>query len=85
MTDSILEKVKDVLVDYSSVDRSYMTLDASFMGDLIMDSLDVVSFIMALEETFEIEISDSEADPVKTVGEACELLEAKLAQARSAE
>ena len=82
MTDSIVERVGDILVDISPVERSQMTLDASFTGDLMMDSLDVVSFVMALEETFEIEVSDAEADSAKTVGNACALLEEKLTQAR---
>jgi len=85
MTDSLVEQVRDILVEISPVDRSQMTLDATFTGDLMMDSLDVVSFVMALEETFAIEVTDSEAEEAKTVGEACALLETKLAQANPSE
>ncbi|CAM2953980.1 acyl carrier protein [Hathewaya histolytica] len=70
----IFEKVKDIIVDQLSVNEDEVTMEASFVDDLGADSLDVVEFIMALEEEFDIEIPDESAENVKTVGDVVEYI-----------
>ena len=60
------------------VDNSSATLDSMFSDDLWFDSLDEIEFVMAMEEEFEIEISDEEADKMKTIGQAVDLIRHKL-------
>lgn len=68
--DEILEKVKAIIVDQLSVEEEEVTLEASFIEDLGADSLDIVELIMALEEEFEIEVPDEDAEKLTTVGAA---------------
>lgn len=68
--DEILEKVKAIIVDQLSVEEEEVTLEASFIEDLGADSLDIVELIMALEEEFEIEVPDEDAEKLTTVGSA---------------
>lgn len=60
------------------VDNSSATLDSMFSDDLWFDSLDEIEFVMAMEYEFEIEISDEEAEKVKTIGQAVDLIRQKL-------
>ncbi|MBR0575464.1 acyl carrier protein [Proteiniclasticum sp. BAD-10] len=69
----IFDKVKAIIVDKLSVDSDEVTLESSF-EDLGADSLDIVEIVMALEEEFDIEISDDEAEQAKTVGDVCSYL-----------
>ncbi|MEW8977782.1 MAG: acyl carrier protein [Symbiobacterium sp.] len=69
-TDPIFEKVKAIIVDQLSVEEDEVTPDASFIEDLGADSLDIVELIMALEEEFEIEVPDEDAEKLTTVGAA---------------
>ena len=62
----IFEKLKAIVVDKLSVDENEVTMEATF-EDLGADSLDIVEIVMALEEEFDIEISDDEAEQAKTV------------------
>lgn len=71
------ETLKGVIVDTLSVDESKVTPEARFKEDLEADSLDLVEFIMGLEEAFDIKIEDSESAEVSTVGEALKLVETK--------
>ncbi len=64
------ENVKRVVMEQLGVESSKVELGSSFIGDLGADSLDTVELIMALEEEFGIEISDSDAEKLKTVGDA---------------
>ncbi len=64
------EKVKQVIVDQLGVDESEVTMEASFVEDLGADSLDIVELIMGFETEFDIEIPDSEAEKISTVGDA---------------
>ncbi len=64
------EKIRSVIVDQLGVDESQVTLDASFVDDLGADSLDVVDLIMGLEQEFDIEIPDEDAEQISTVGDA---------------
>ncbi len=64
------DKIKAIVVEQLGVDESEVTMEASFIDDLGADSLDLVELIMALEEEFDIEIPDEEAEKLKTVGDA---------------
>ncbi|EYE89308.1 acyl carrier protein [Fervidicella metallireducens AeB] len=70
----IFEKVKERISDILGVDADEVTMESSFMDDLGADSLDVVELIMALEEEFEIEIPDEEAEKIQTVGDVVEYI-----------
>ena len=73
-----LSKFTDNVVEVLAVDPSKVTLEASFSDDLGADSLDLVELVMALEETFDIEVAEDELKDIRTVGEAFELIYAKL-------
>ena len=73
-----LTKFTDNAVEVLAVDASKVTLEASFADDLGADSLDLVELVMALEETFDIEVAEDELKDIRTVGEAFELVYAKL-------
>lgn len=64
------EKIKSVIVDQLGVDESQITMEASFADDLGADSLDVVDLIMGIEQEFDIEIPDEDAEKITTVGDA---------------
>ncbi len=64
------QKVKDIIVEQLGVKKEQVTENASFIDDLGADSLDTVELVMALEESFNIEIPDEEAEKIRTVGEA---------------
>lgn len=66
----IEQKVKDIIVEQLGVKKEQVTESASFIDDLGADSLDTVELVMALEEAFNIEIPDEEAEKIRTVGEA---------------
>lgn len=68
------DRVKEILREQLGVDESEITMDASFTDDLGADSLDLVELIMAFEEEFDIEISDEDAEDIKTVGDAVHFL-----------
>ncbi|MBT3504985.1 MAG: acyl carrier protein [Piscirickettsiaceae bacterium] len=63
-------RVKDIVVEQLGVNADEVTIDASFIDDLGADSLDTVELVMALEEEFECEIPDEEAEKITTVKEA---------------
>jgi len=69
------EKIKKIIVDHLGVDASKVTDEASFIDDLGADSLDTVELVMAFEEEFGAEISDSEAEKILTVGDAIRFVE----------
>jgi acyl carrier protein len=71
----VREKVKKIIVDHLGVDESKVTDSASFIDDLGADSLDTVELVMAFEEEFGSEISDSEAEKILTVGDAVKFIE----------
>lgn len=67
---SIDEKVKQIVAEQLGVEEGQVTNEASFMDDLGADSLDTVELVMALEEEFDIEISDEDAEKIQTVQDA---------------
>ncbi|MGD0054261.1 MAG: acyl carrier protein [Acidimicrobiales bacterium] len=71
-------KFTDNTVEVLAVDPSKVTMEASFGDDLGADSLDLVELVMALEETFDIEVAEEELKEIRTVGEAFDLIYAKL-------
>lgn len=66
----IFEKVKTIIVEQLGINEAEVTPDASFVEDLGADSLDVVELIMALEEEFDLKITDEEAERIATVRDA---------------
>jgi acyl carrier protein len=71
---SVEEKVKEIIVDQLGVDEKQVTRTAAFIDDLGADSLDIVELVMALEEAFEIEIPDEDAEKIITVENAIEYI-----------
>lgn len=71
---SIEEKVKQIVAEQLGVDEDQVTGDASFMDDLGANSLDTVELVMALEEEFDIEISDEDAEKIVTVQDAVDYI-----------
>ncbi|MHB1399056.1 MAG: acyl carrier protein [Trichloromonadaceae bacterium] len=67
---SIAERVKQIVAEQLGVDEDQVTNEASFMEDLGADSLDTVELVMALEEEFDIEISDEHAEKIQSVQDA---------------
>lgn len=72
----VFEKVKEIIVEQLGVDEAEVVMEASFIDDLGADSLDIVELIMALEEEFDLEIPDKEAEKIATVGDAVEYIKA---------
>jgi acyl carrier protein len=70
----IFEKVKERISDILGVESDEITLEASFVDDLGADSLDIVELIMALEEEFEIEIPDEEAEKIQVVSDVVDYI-----------
>lgn len=66
----IFSKVKDIVVEQLGVDEEEVNEQASFVDDLGADSLDIVELVMALEEEFDLEIPDEDAEKIVTVGDA---------------
>ncbi len=66
----IFDKVKEITVEQLGCEEDAVTPEASFVDDLEADSLDVVELMMALEEEFDIEIPDEEAEKISTVNDA---------------
>lgn len=70
MAESTFDRVQKIVVDRQDVEESKVTMEASFKDDLEADSLDVVELVMELEDEFDMEISDEEAEKIETVGDA---------------
>ena len=74
---ALLDDIKEVVVEQLSVDAGEVKEDAKFVEDLGADSLDVVELVMALEEKFDIEIPDDEAEKIQTVADVVTYIESK--------
>ncbi|MBQ3865578.1 MAG: acyl carrier protein [Clostridia bacterium] len=70
-----LDKIKDIIVEQLGVEADAVTLETHLMKDLEADSLDAVEIIMAIEEEFDIEIPDEEAEKFQTVGDLVHYVE----------
>lgn len=75
----IFEKVKEVVAEQLDVEVEEMTMETSLMKDLDADSLDAVEIIMALEDEFEVEIPDEDAEGFKSIGNIVDYIEGKKA------
>ena len=75
----VAERVKGIVVEHLGVEEDKVVASASFIDDLGADSLDTVELVMAFEEEFGSEISDSEAEKILTVGDAIKFIESKAA------
>lgn len=73
-SEEILEKVKAIIVEQLGVTDTAVTMEASFIDDLGADSLDIVELVMAIEEEFDIEIPDADAEKVVTVGDVVDYI-----------
>ena len=73
------ERLKKIVVEQLGVDEADVKPEASFVDDLNADSLDLVELIMSLEEEFGMEISDEDAEKIKSVGDAQEYIEEHVA------
>ncbi|MCH9757607.1 MAG: acyl carrier protein [Proteobacteria bacterium] len=78
--DEIKDRVAKIVSEQLGVEESKITIDSKFMEDLGADSLDTVELVMALEDEFDCEIPDEEAEKLKSVGEALEYIESKQAE-----
>jgi acyl carrier protein len=65
-----LERVQSIVTDRLGVDTEQVVMEAEFIGDLNADSLDLVEVIMAMEQEFDLEIKDEDAEKIRTVGDA---------------
>jgi len=74
---SLEDRLKGIIVDQLGVEAEKVTANASFINDLGADSLDIVELVMAMEEEFDLEIPDEDAEKIKTVGDASNYLKAK--------
>jgi len=71
---SVEKRIKEIVAEQLGVEGSQVTNEASFMDDLGADSLDTVELVMALEEEFDIEISDENAEKIQTVQDAIDYI-----------
>ena len=74
------EKLRDIIVEVLNVDESEVKMESTFVDDLGADSLDVFQIIMGLEEEFDIEIPNEEAEKIVTVGDAVEQIKKAVNQ-----
>jgi acyl carrier protein len=69
MSDAIVDRIRQLISDHLGVDRGDVISDANILDDLGADSLDVVELVMAIEETFDLEIPDEEVEALRTIGD----------------
>jgi len=74
----LMERVTDIIVEHLKVSRDEVVPEASFVDDLGADSLDIVELVMAMEEEFDVEIPDEDAEKIQTIGDAVAYLKEKL-------
>ncbi len=74
----VFEKIKAIIADRLGIDENEIKLESSFVDDLGADSLDVVELVMALEEEFEVEIPDEDAEKVGTVNDVVKYVSSKI-------
>lgn len=74
------EKLRDIIVEVLNVDETEVTMESTFIDDLGADSLDVFQIIMGIEEEFDIEIPNEEAEKIVTVGDAIEQIKKAVSE-----
>lgn len=74
------EKLRDIIVEVLNVDETEVTMESTFIDDLGADSLDVFQIIMGIEEEFDIEIPNEEAERIVTVGDAVEQIKKAVSE-----
>ena len=74
------EKLRDIIVEVLNVDETEVTMESTFIDDLGADSLDVFQIIMGIEEEFDIEIPNEEAEKIVTVGDAVEKIKKAVSE-----
>ena len=72
---SVYARVQSIIAERLGVDEEKVTMDAEFIGDLNADSLDLVEVIMAMEQEFDLEIKDEDAENIRTVADAVQYIE----------
>jgi len=72
---SVVDKIKAIIVEQLGVEEDEVIPEASFVDNLGADSLDIVELVMALEEEFDLEIPDEDAEKIRTVGEAIKYIQ----------
>jgi acyl carrier protein len=80
--ENVQQKVTEMLVQKLGIEASQIKPSANFVRDLGIDSLDYIELIMEFEQTFDIRIPDTEGEQLRTVGQAVELIERKIAETR---
>ena len=73
--EEIFQKLKTIVVDQLGVNEENVTMEATFVDDLAADSLDIVELIMNIEEEFDLEIPDSDAEKIVTIGDVVKYIE----------
>lgn len=76
--DETFDKFKECAVEVLQVPEDKITREARFAEDLDADSLDLVELVMALEETFDVDVNESELEGIETIGQAYDLIVAKI-------
>ncbi|HTL13158.1 MAG TPA: acyl carrier protein [Bdellovibrionota bacterium] len=79
MSESLEDRVKNIICDQLAVEPEKVTSEASFIEDLGADSLDIVELVMTMEEEFDLDIPDEDAEKIKTVGDVTKYISAKAA------
>ena len=74
----MFDRIKEIIVEQLGVNENDVTMDASFIDDLGADSLDMVELIMAMEEEYNFELPEEDAEKISTVGEAIEYIKANV-------
>ena len=72
------EKLQEIIMDVLNVNKEDVTMETTFVDDLGADSLDIFQIIMGIEETFDIEIDNEEAEKIVTVGDAVEQIKSAV-------
>ncbi len=72
----VFERIKKIIADQLGADEEEITMDSTFIEDLGADSLDVVELVMAIEDEFDMEIDEDEAENISTVGDVVDYIKA---------